>query len=184
MPAIVVKMIGGLAPTFLLSRIFVWLFRYQASRHLRSGAHRILAGSRSHCRMGASDGVPYRWDAGFTYIVPQLFGSWLTSTVRKRSRYEPPRHRHYRGPAPEDVGRLVHRLPASRNSCATGRLSWYSVLSQGSSRDGLADSRLCARLCFPHRQGNRFPDSLRVLALTLGSENARTHRRSENPRSG
>ncbi len=75
MPAIVVKMIGGLAPTFLLSRIFVWLFR--ARRPVTFVLVHIVSWlvAAAIAGWGASDGGPYRWDAGFTYIVPQLF--WL-----------------------------------------------------------------------------------------------------------
>jgi len=88
MPALL-KMVGGLVPTYLLSRLFFRLFRTKRSDGLELSLAHIASWvvCAALAGWGAADGGPYKWDAGIIYILPQM--AWFIVDVYRAD--QPPK---------------------------------------------------------------------------------------------
>ena len=63
----------GLVPTFLISRLFLWLSKFWAGGYVRYAVVHAASGTVALClaALGNADGGPLNWEAGLPYLASQ-----------------------------------------------------------------------------------------------------------------
>lgn len=80
MKPLLLTMVGGLLPTFLISRLTLRLFSANpGGLCLAHGLSWLVCGALAG--WGMANGGPYRWDASLAYLVPQMF--WLAFDIQR-----------------------------------------------------------------------------------------------------
>lgn len=74
---IFVQLLAALVPTFLISRLMLWLLKRWNGRYLRYIATHAISGALAVvlAAYGFADGGSPDWDAGLVYLMAQTF--WL-----------------------------------------------------------------------------------------------------------
>jgi hypothetical protein len=86
---LVFEMLGGLVPTYLLSRLFLWLTKrfltgipWLIVSHIASLILTFVLAA-----LGNADGGPLKWDAGILYIIPQMV--WFVFDIIRNKAKKP-----------------------------------------------------------------------------------------------